>query len=297
MAKLSIIKPSDKGGRIVVMSKKFYKSKVLELLDTSDYQIIEPPFTEIYLLDKIIEKIREIQDRIENPKWKNKVKKIIYQTQLNDRIGLFYGLPKVHKNHINPPMRPVVSQTNHPTAPLARVIDKIIQKYLYKKNPHILTSTDHALKELKKFKGKDFKFISLDVKSLYTSIPLNEGISSLQVLATLSWRASVDERRILSLIDTVLFNNFFEFEGIQRKQLKGVAMGSPLGPAFANVFMLSIDKEILRIEGVVKYYRYIDNILIICDRTLKGENLLATANNLNQSIKFELVDDGPITDF
>ena len=44
-----IIKPSDKGDRVVVMSKSFYQSKVLLLLESPDYISVDEP--KIALID------------------------------------------------------------------------------------------------------------------------------------------------------------------------------------------------------------------------------------------------------
>lgn len=298
LSKQTIIKPSDKGGRIVIMSKEFYKSKVLKLIECPDYTVCHNRISLSDLTTIICNKLRTVSKKCRQIPIKENLRRVINETRTQDsRIGLFYGLPKIHKNLLDPPMRPVVSQTNHPTAPLARYIDKIIQRYIYKYNPHLLKSTDHALSCIKQVKGSNIKIITLDVKSLYTSIPLEEGITALNVESALIWRTSYDERLILDEIPLVLNNNYFEFDDVQYRQLKGVAMGSPLGPSFANTFMLYIDRLIMQMDGVRSFYRYIDDILIICELDLVSGPFLKYCNSINESIQFEIVDDGLRAEF
>ena len=69
------------------------------------------------------------------------------------------------------------------------------------------------------------------------------------------------------------------------KQVDGVAMGSPLGPLLANVFMSKFDKDLGLFSPF--YYRYVDDIL----RTMLvggGEYLLNFANTMHPFLKFTL---------
>ncbi|KAK3737079.1 hypothetical protein QZH41_013885, partial [Actinostola sp. cb2023] len=57
-------------------------------------------------------------------------------------------------------------------------------------------------------------------------------------------------------------DQLFQFDGLLYEQFDGVAMGSPLGPLLANVFMCSIEED-LRLEG---YDRFV--WVILCDAPL-----------------------------
>ena len=53
--------------------------------------------------------------------------KLFKEKTASFRVGYFYGLPKAHKNVTTPPMRPVVSQINHPTAIFSYAINNFLK--------------------------------------------------------------------------------------------------------------------------------------------------------------------------
>ena len=84
--------------------------------------------------------------------------------------------------------------------------------------------------------AKAFLF-SFDISSLFTNVPLDETI---EICADALYRGHLDsipedKFRELMLISTRGVE--FSFNNQMYKQLDGVAMGSPLGPALANIFV------------------------------------------------------------
>ena len=59
----------------------------------------------------------------------------------------------------------------------------------------------------------------------------------------------------------------FQFLGIFYDQIDGVAMGSPLGPTLANIFMNHLEEQFVdQIKtkfGVLVWLRYVDDICIL----------------------------------
>ena len=287
--KASVIKPADKGGRIVVMSRNFYKTAVLKLLlNNKDYMVVEGSG----IIDKLVATVNRTHSIIHGTcrSLKDKIKPNI---DVEPRLGLFYGLPKVHKSESSPPMRPVVSQINHPTFKLAKLLDDQCKHKLYAGNPHLLKSTLHTLEELRDLDGSNHKLITYDVSSLYTSIPLPDGIRKFKFESN-KWFANNPEMRIAvsHILPAVLYNNYFSFDNTVYKQTCGVAMGSPLGPLFANTYMLHVDKEIMRMDGVVKYLRYIDDVFLMIRKEIDITEFTNKINSINKNINFELGDHG-----
>ncbi|CAH8429348.1 unnamed protein product [Dicrocoelium dendriticum] len=55
----------------------------------------------------------------------------------------------------------------------------------------------------------------------------------------------------------------FQFEGKAYKQIDGVAMGSPLGPVLADIFLGMIERKAAACISEAKLYkRYVDDILV-----------------------------------
>ena len=73
-------------------------------------------------------------------------------------------------------------------------------------------------------------------------------------------------RKLLSLASK---SSLFVFDGVYYFQTDGVAMGSPLGPRLADVFMNHYEQIWLNecpIEFKPKFYRrYVDDIFVLCE--------------------------------
>ncbi|KAL5517448.1 hypothetical protein EMCRGX_G002992 [Ephydatia muelleri] len=78
---------------------------------------------------------------------------------------------------------------------------------------------------------------SLDVVSLYTNIPHEEGISSVHKATLDSESPRVEAATLAELTKIVLKNNDLEFAGEIFLQIQGMATGTKLASAYANVFM------------------------------------------------------------
>ena len=83
----------------------------------------------------------------------------------------------------------------------------------------------------------------------------------------------------------------FLFNGDVYDQVDGVAMGSPLGPALANLFMGHYEDEWLKSAqgSKIKFYRrYVDDIFCILDSETDGDQFLSFLNQQHQNIKFTM---------
>ena len=80
---------------------------------------------------------------------------------------------------------------------------------------------------------------SFDVESLFTNIPLQETIN-LCVKILFNDNSNIDGFTITDfhqLLTITMSESLVLFDGEYYKQKDGVAMGSPLGPTFANIFL------------------------------------------------------------
>ncbi|VDP94574.1 unnamed protein product [Echinostoma caproni] len=85
------------------------------------------------------------------------------------------------------------------------------------------------------------------------------------------------------------YNAQFKFNEQLCRQKDNVAMGSPLGPWFANVFMAKLENNQLKssIQDWVLYRRYVDDILCVIN-TSEINELLSKFNAAHQYITFTL---------
>ena len=91
-------------------------------------------------------------------------------TLTHTTLAKVYGLPKIHKE--NAPLRPIISLVNSPTHLLTKIIYNELKASIKLPESHINNSFELKDK-LKNFKLHDEHILlSLDVKSLFTNIPV-----------------------------------------------------------------------------------------------------------------------------
>ena len=139
---------------------------------------------------------------------------------------------------------------------------------------------------------KECILASIDVSSLYTNIPHDEG--KLAAIKALEEQENPDPRQpppeiIGELIDIVLQNNVFEFNDKAYLQIQGTAMGTKMAPAYANIFMGSLEPILMK-EGephILLWKRFIDDIFIAWMGTKEQFlNFMERINSIHHSIKF-----------
>ena len=121
----------------------------------------------------------------------------------------FYTRPKIHKT--GNPGSPVVSSVNCHTYTIPKYVDFHLQP-IVKNIPSYVRDTTDFLQKLDKVKNipNDCLLVTLDVKSLYTNIPNNEGIKAVREAYDNHPNKTVVTKVILtflSLILTFVFNS------------------------------------------------------------------------------------------
>ena len=154
----------------------------------------------------------------------------------NPRQARFYLLPKIHK--VNNPGRPAVSTCNYPTELISSYLDSVLNP-IVSPLPSSVKDTYDALRIFDQFEFTgDSQLLFMDVKSLYTVIPINEALEVLQYF----FEKSPSTRRpstttLVRLAELVLKHSSFEFYGKQYIQKSGIVVGTKLGPSLACIFM------------------------------------------------------------
>ena len=237
--KTIIIKKCDKGGGIAIMNTDTYKTKILNMLN--DPQV----YTKLIEDDTTYTKTR-VDEEITQLHYKNKIskKQLTYLTNFKPTCPLFYGLPKIHKD--NWPLRPIVSQINGPTCRLSEFLDKHLT-IAESKIPFLLKDTTAFLNLIKhnSITNNNTFLVSMDVSSLYTNIPHEEGAKFVSDFYTETLDSWTDENllvplskiEIYNLILFLLKNCTFKFDNLIFKQNYGTTMGSKFSVKFANIYM------------------------------------------------------------
>lgn len=174
---------------------------------------------------------------------------------------------------------------------LSRYVDVIISSlpctfssYLKDTNHFLLDIDDLLIPE-------NSLLVTLDVVSLYTNIPHNDGI---QAVVHAYDRSSDDQKTIGSdtlstLLKSILQLNNFGFNASHYLQISGTSMGTRIGPNYASIFMSVLENDFLgkRELKPLYYKRFIDDIFLIWPH---GENellsFIADFNTAHPAISF-----------
>ena len=213
----------------------------------------------------------------------------------NDRVPVMYGMPKIHKKDI--PIRPIVSSIGAPFDGITWILDRILQ-LLLRLIPTIVLSTKefiHRLKDLFiNWNCTDFYFISADIDSLYTLVPVHQTILSiLELLSEYKLDTfGLKYEDINTLLHLSLQDNYFQLNNTFYTQGNCLAMGNRVAVREANCFVFKLERELFSTLPAKPLFwiRYIDDVIATCDRTIISENLLVTnLKNLHPNITFTYV--------
>ena len=83
----------------------------------------------------------------------------------------------------------------------------------------------------------------MDIEYLHTVIPNDEGLLALRHFFDHRTVEEPSSQTLLRLTELVLTLNCFSFGGNYYKQTNGVAMGTKMGPSYANLFVGFIEHQ------------------------------------------------------
>ena len=173
------IKPTDKGGALVVLNTTDYVSECTrQLSDTSYYERLDSDPT--YKFNKII------SDTLTKGKQDREIDSDVASALLvpHPKPGRFYVLPKIHKE--GNPGRPIISGNGCPTEIISKFVDWHIQG-LVKQLPSYVQDDMDFLRKIQYINDTgplppDTLLCTItstmDVSALYTNIPHGEGIEA-----------------------------------------------------------------------------------------------------------------------
>lgn len=262
------IRKADKTNNYVLLDKSIYTEKLDQILrDTTKFEKItsDPTLKLKTKLNKLISTANSAVDCTHFNKLEG-----------DFSPGYIYGNAKTHKNPTDPPLRPIISQVTTPSYPVAKKLNEILDPYLPK--GYSINSTDELLSVLQSSQP-DGILASLDVENLFTNVPIDATIDIIlnHVYRNPTLVAPALPETIMKSMLTICTKEapFKHVDGSLYRQIDGIAMGSPLGPCFANFYMANLEHEVLSLAGLKPnlYLRYVDDIFIVIKDEVELETL------------------------
>ena len=273
----------DKGVALVVLDKEDYIKRAEDLLEDNTYKkIAEDPTPK--QKNKLINILRNIKAE---GGLKEEVYKRLYPTGAGS--PKFYGLPKLHKAGI--PLRPIISSIGTVTYNTAKELARILKPLVGLSNHHI-QNTMNFVDQIKEVKlKKEESMVSYDVTALFTSVPIPPVLKIIEDKLNedkdLPQRTSMNTKHIIRLLEFCLRSTYFVFQGQYYEQTEGAAMGSPLSPIIANIYMEHFETRALETapHPPTLWKRFVDVTFVILETTYKDE-FFQHINGIEQKIQF-----------
>ncbi|XP_068708141.1 uncharacterized protein [Montipora foliosa] len=215
-------------------------------------------------------------------------KKWLSLTPNPPRIPVFYTLTKIHKP--NPVGRPIISGCEGPTERISSFVDHLLQPFAKTQKSYLKDTTDF-LNFIEKTKvAKDTTLVSMDVTSLYTNIPQEEGIEIVcRTYETFYGNElPIPTHFLREMLRLILIENSFHFNGKNYLQTHGTAMETKMAVSFANIFMAEVETDIINQSPnkPLIWKRYIDDIFCLWNTNKEAiHNFTKLANSFHPTIK------------
>ena len=265
------------------MDRTEYNKKAEELLNTGTYKRISEDPTKKQK-NKLISILKNI--KAEGGLNKETYRRLYPTAAVPSK---FYGLPKIHKPGI--PLRPIVPSIGAATYNTAKELAKIL-KPLVGMSAHHVHNTRDFVEQIKEVRLKPGECItSYDVQALFTSVPINPVLDIIKERLArdqdLHKRTTMSVNQIIKLLEFCLNSTSFVYQGQFYQQIEGTAMGSPLSPIVANIFMEKCEEEALATapHPPCLWKRYVDDTFVIQEEEHSNE-FFQHINSIEEKIKF-----------
>ena len=208
----------------------------------------------------------------------------------------FYGLPKIHKE--GTPLRPIVSSIGAVTYSTSKELSRILRP-LVRKSPHHICNNHDFMEHLKGITlGPDEVMVSYDVRALFTSVPIQPALEVIEKLLKedpdLQKRTTMSTKHIMDLLEFCLRNTYFTHRGKFYEQVEGAAMGSPISPIVANLYMENFEMRAIQSSPnpPLLWKRFVDDTFVIMKKAHK-EEFLTHINSVDSNFQFTSEEPGP----
>ena len=257
------------------------------LSDSTKFSEIGSP--EYHIIYKIEDKINRTLKQLKD---ENIISDQIYQSLYSSgsSFSVLYGLPKVHKENI--PLRPILAAYNSPNFSIAKFLVPLLNDLAT--NQYTLTNSAKFIPEISQ-QNTNSCMVSFDVQSLFTNVPLSETIDIIlnKLFPTEDTLFNgFDLNTFKKLLELAVVDTHFIFDGKIYKQVDGMAMGSPLGPTFANIFMCHLEElffdQCSSSYNPVFYKRYVDDTFVLFKEKRHATLFLDFINSFHPNIKFTM---------
>jgi hypothetical protein len=261
-----IIKPADKNLGLTIMDRTWYDAEMMrQLNDPNIYsEVKDEDFPAILIgLQKTLSHLINMWGMLR-----------VLPEKLSDFLlgslelkapSHVYLLPKLHKPVLSGRMIcPSHSWiTTRVSTWLAAELNDTVRG-----QPTVLQDSRELIRDLEHMLvSRDSLLVTFDVDTLYPNIPHTAARDN--IISFFENCAAKKRHAIGDFLDFVMLNNYFQFREKMYRQTHGTAMGTPVAPPYANLFLARLEQNVMHASPVqpAYYKRFIDDGFIIWEGT------------------------------
>jgi hypothetical protein len=208
-----------------------YSNKVHAFLTEDKFQTLQKNTNDKY--QKLLLKTLQQSNLVINKK------QIKHLMQKNPKLPTLKAQLKIHKP--GNPSRPVTNNMNAPSYNIAKHLVNKLNGYLCLNNQYNVKNTISLADDLTKLKiNEHHKMVIYDIKNLYVNIPITETLMITKSIL-LKHNDTQVTKQIITLLETILQQNYFLFENNLYQPEKETSMGSPISNTIAEIFLQHIE--------------------------------------------------------
>ena len=201
-----------------------------------------------------------------------------------------YGLPKMHKTGV--PMRPITSGIGSAPHRLAKLLAKPLSEALGKVSGAHLRNSSDLMQRLQQVGFRNKTMVSFDVKSLFTNVPVDAALEAAeQALQEINQEhLPLPKSDYLKAVRLCVQFGAFKFNEAEFQQHTGLAMGSPLSPVLACLYMETLERS--HYKTIVgrnnTWLWYVDDVLVLINKRCNLQHVLQRLNAVEDKIQFTM---------
>lgn len=270
-----VVKEADKNLGLVLLSKRKYLELLNKELGDSAFENAE------FRIEELLRRLHRICER---SKLNTDTTRLIMDKAAQYRDPKkFYVLPKIHKPTIK--SRPITAQHSYVFSQLSRDLGNLLNKEV-KKVPTITINSRQFINQMERISLKpDVWFLTYDVERMYPSMNILDTVTTLRNAfpGIFRWQHGF-WFHILALL---LPKTFITAEGVTKRQVTGIATGSPAAPTIANLYLWLKYREVFQRfnSSVILNRRYIDDGFVVTRSKDACETL---ARALNEATNLDI---------
>jgi hypothetical protein len=199
---------------------------------------------------------------------------------------------KTHKQ--DRPIRPVINNIPAPSYKTAKFLNKKLQQLVNLPNTYATKNSHEVALDLHNIRtNENHKLITLDIKDLYVNLPVQGIIQTTKFWLNRKGCDNTITRQTLHILEIILKQNYFQYNGQYYQPDKGIAMVSPISSTLAEIYLQYLEeisvKHWLENREIILYIRYVDDILILYDQTNTDKTTIYnTFNNTDKNLEFKI---------